>query len=249
MAVLGSTTVSGNLSVSGIVSSNSTTVAGNLTVGETTTLSGASSTSTKAIGDNSTSIATTAYVDRYRFPIGTIVAFDGTDWVDNSTLVGWYACVAGNAGGAPDLTNKFLIGYTSKGSTGGAGTVGLTTDNLPSHQHAISHSHSASSGDDNADHTHTIAEGQGSHSHGIATRSDIYGTTGNRNCAVAAAGTNAIGSNTLPAMVTEGRGTAYHQHTITVQGSDTANSGPIGSGSAFSIIPPYYTVIYIRRCT
>ena len=40
--------------------------------------------------------------------------------------------------GTPNLTNKFIMGSASIGSTGGANNLALTIDNLPSHSHSAS---------------------------------------------------------------------------------------------------------------
>ena len=59
-------------------------------------------------------------------PIGTIWMFDGTHWVDNFTIPGWYACIAANAGqGCPDMVDKFVMGkvVAGAGDTGGNNTI------------------------------------------------------------------------------------------------------------------------------
>jgi hypothetical protein len=68
-----------------------------------------------------------------RLPVGTILMFDGTDWQDNVTLVGWYKCDGAN--GTPDLRDKFIKGTGSLPSTGGSNA--LTAAMLPKHTHTI----------------------------------------------------------------------------------------------------------------
>ncbi|MDR1323829.1 MAG: hypothetical protein LBK68_05250 [Candidatus Margulisbacteria bacterium] len=73
-------------------------------------------------------------------PAGTILMYDGTSWVDNSTLPGWYACTAANKnlGLTPNLENHFVVGagsQVSKGQDTGSNT--LTAAMLPKHTHSI----------------------------------------------------------------------------------------------------------------
>jgi len=100
----------------------------------------------------------------YGIPVGTIMMFDGSNWQDDVTLPGWYACVAANSvHGAPDLEDKFIRGG-SKGTkgvdygvTGGSDTATLNSNNLPPHTHSISLSHNASIGATAPSHSHGMA--------------------------------------------------------------------------------------------
>jgi len=80
-------------------------------------------------------------------PIGTILAFDGSGWVDNSTMPGWYACIAANAGvGCPNLVDRFLLGkvVAGSGALGGSNTHTIAAAELPAHTHDVvlgAHSH------------------------------------------------------------------------------------------------------------
>jgi len=125
------------------------------------------------------------YNDRsFGFPIGTILMYDKTDWIDpndpynpnnNPTMKQWYACVAGNSGhGCPDLTDKFILGadegyrtaywnnsiHTFSGETttrtGGSNSKILNIYEIPSHQHKLIHSHSNVTGNvGDQSHKHT----------------------------------------------------------------------------------------------
>ncbi|CAL5993154.1 Conserved_hypothetical protein [Hexamita inflata] len=81
-------------------------------------------------------------------PIGTILMYDSSDWVDNQTIPGWYACTALNNAlnnHIPDLEGNFIRGIspetrankiiTNNHLFSGKGIVTLTTSNLPPHSH------------------------------------------------------------------------------------------------------------------
>ena len=73
-------------------------------------------------------------------PVGTILMYDGAGWVDNSTLPGWYACIAANAGfGCPDLVSRFIQGkvVAGSGAAGGSNTHQIAASELPPHTHPI----------------------------------------------------------------------------------------------------------------
>ncbi|MDR1997184.1 MAG: hypothetical protein LBQ83_02530, partial [Candidatus Margulisbacteria bacterium] len=101
-------------------------------------------------------------------PVGTILMYDGTGWSDNYTIPGWYACNKANAdaGRTPNLQDKFIMGSTAKGGTGGSNSVTLATGNLPVHSHALSGLTVSSSGA----HSHTVTgtvESGGGHTHQV----------------------------------------------------------------------------------
>ena len=116
---------------------------------------GASATATtQSANDNSTKVATTAYVASAvsgGIPSGCIVIWSGSS---ASIPSGWYLCNGSN--NTPDLRNRFVIGATS---TYAVGATGGTKDAIVvSHTHSVSdpeHSHglqklgSAQAGTDN----------------------------------------------------------------------------------------------------
>ena len=105
---------------------------------------GASATATtQSAGDNSTKVATTAYVAN-AIPSGVIVIWSGSSAAIPS---GWYLCNGSN--GTPDLRNRFVVGA---GSTYAVGNTGGSAD-------AITVSH-----------THTISDSGHSHNVGIPSR-------------------------------------------------------------------------------
>ena len=67
------------------------------------------------------------------FTSGMIMMWSGSI---GSIPVGWYLCDGTN--GTPNLTDRFVVGAGasySVGGTGGANSVTLTTNNMPSHTH------------------------------------------------------------------------------------------------------------------
>ena len=190
--------------------------------------------------------------------------FGGT-WVKYSqgtTLVG------------DDGTN-YITNDSSKGS-GGSKTATLSTSNLPSHSHTISHTHttpSSTSGNQSVNHTHSIptlsgtAASAGAHTHDIITKSNnsyigmgwgaALGTTngyvfnlGSGDGLLAkSAGAHTHSVSTVAS--TTGSNSANHTHSIpsmTTNSQSTTKSGDTGSGTAFSVQDPY-TVVYMYKRT
>lgn len=200
--------------------------------------------------------ANKGYVDSY-FPIGVIVAYDGDSWVDNTTIPGWYACVAANAAqGCPDLVDRFLMGRVIAGASGfaGANSFALTANQLPSHTHTINHDHASfASGSNSANHTHTFSDtGSVSISDSYCYRSNslVYldGTTFNAGGESNWLGrTSASRSGSVTVSGNTGSNSANHTHAINIP-AYTGGSGATGLGKAIDNRPAHYTVIYIRKC-
>ena len=162
------------------------------------------------------------------------------------------------------------------GSTGGADTVTLETENLPAH------SHTASSNSQGA-HTHTITVGSGgAHNHTAST-----GGAGKHNHTTSSAGSHShtvtggndddhsghftIGNGTSLSATTNSAGAHTHTistennhtHTVTVQNAaahthsgssassgahtHTITVGDTGSGTAVNVVNKYYAVYMWRR--
>ena len=112
-------------------------------------------------------------------PVGTIVAYGGV-----SAPSGWQLCNGGTASTSalqtvlgqstvPDLRDRFIVAAGnnySRGNTGGADFVTLSTANLPSHNHTVS----GTTGNDS--HSHTI---QSATSIGGGSRVTSQNSTGN----------------------------------------------------------------------
>ena len=129
------------------------TVGGNLIVTGTTTLTGSATAPTPSSSDDSTKIATTAFV-RDIIPTGVIVMWSGTIATIPS---GWLLCDGSNS--TPDLRNRFIIaanaddgGAAKTAVTGSATQTGGSKDAI-----VISHTHTATVTDPG--HTHNMTYG------------------------------------------------------------------------------------------
>lgn len=261
--------VTGNLTTSG-----NATVGGNLAVTGTSTFTGIPTGPTAAYGTNTTQLATTAFVQA-SVPAGVIVLWSGsiasipTGWLlcngasGTPDLRDRFVIGAGST--------------YAVGATGGAATVTLATTNLPSHTHSVSatgttgtesvgHTHTwgAQTGGQSANHSHSGTTGgmnaNNPHTHGYPGR--LYGGGGNPGGDLN--GLDNYGYRTYAEDInhghdfttggvssdhshyvsgTTGNISANHTHNVTVTGT----SGATGSGTAFSILPPYYALAYIMK--
>lgn len=146
------------------------------------------------------------------YPVGSI--YLSTSSTSPTTLFG---------GVWQQITNRFLLCCGSSyanGTTGGASTVALTTQNLPAHTHAV---------------TGTTA-GAGSHNHTSGTKemsikNGSLGTWSGLRPEGYSSDATVTGTNTV----------ANHTHSINFQ------SGSVGSGTAHNNMPPYLAVYAWKR--
>lgn len=182
------------------------------------------------------------------YAVGVIIFFSGS-WADNSTIPGWYKCDGNNS--TPNLTNLFVRGSSSAGTTGGSSDLTMGT-----------HTHTPTVGNNSATHTHTFSGTTTSesltHTHPIHTHTP-QGTnqTGYQLQYVSSGQTSAStqsdqsvemsgdGGNRAPHThtysSTSGINTSSHNHTVTI---DNAGAGQTGVGQN---IPAYYTLIPCMR--
>jgi hypothetical protein len=237
---------------------------------------------TTAATDDGKKIATEAQVynlaqalDGLKLPVGTILMYDGRGWVDNQTIIGWYACIADNSRkDCPDLVDRFIKGsiLASRATGGNTGnTVTINANNLPAHTHALSGT--LTTGNQSADHTHSIE-----HDHAAVTSGEISGdnyakidnfdagqiASGRASQTIMTAAWNATGESDSDARSIKidlahthsvdlpnytgnsGNVSADHTHSIDLTDKSTGNNTT--TASALNIEPQSYALIYIRRC-
>ena len=159
------------------------------------------------------------------------------------------------------IKDRFVLAcgdtYTSSGATGGASSVTLSVSNMPSHTHSFTPSGTVSSHSHGLNgHTHSFS-GSASHSHDVIFSSSpstnfVYYFDGQQNGVrgnSAAYGRAEEHSNATGSIIT-------NSTTVTISGTTGGNSGSTasatptftgkdgttgsnGSGTSFSILPPY----------
>ena len=155
--------------------------ADNLVVGGAFTCSGAAvfistvTAPTPTTGDNSTKVATTAFVQGAGLPSGCIVLWSGSV---ASIPSGWYLCNGSN--GTPDLRNRFIVGA---GSTYAVGATGGSADAI-----VVSHTHTATVTDPG--HAHEVFESGKGNPTGVSP----YNTFTNSTTIFSAGATTSAGS-------------------------------------------------------
>jgi len=217
-----------------------------------------------------------AYVDNTDFlPIGTIIMFDANNvsggagnsgaWVDNSTLPGWFACIAGNSvQSCPDLVDKFVMGKVVAGvaATGGNNTHTISSAELPVHTHNADHNHTGTFSGNS--HIHTMP----THNHSVNTinlslTGDSAGTF-KTSGATSVKGMGGLYTNNTTGMVavnTDGNGNILivakdpgDTNSATQTGSITINTKTMDTGDGgfandtIDTKPAFYSIIYIRKC-
>jgi hypothetical protein len=202
------------------------TVGGNLSVTGTTTLTGTTSAPTVSASDDSTKIATTAFV-RDIIPSGVIVMWSGSV----ATIpTGWLLCDGANS--TPDLRNRFIIGANADDAgvaktnvTGSATQTGGSKDAI-----VVSHTHTESNPGNFI--TGDVTFDTGSQSGILGNATGVFSRS-NLNNENVAGGQTAAGLRGLNLTITAGS----HTHTIDATGSSGTNANLV----------PYYSLAYIMK--
>lgn len=188
-------------------------------------------------------------------PAGMITMWSGA--VDTIPS-GWALCDGTN--GTPDLRARFVVGAGGQsydpGDRGGYNTVGLTTAQLPSHNHSAStggagaHSHTGST-TRNGQHSHTgSSSSAGSHSHAYTYGSStgVGGASGRSGTTTSSDRTASAGSHSHSISINNG---GAHDHSLNINsgGSHThsVSVGNTGSGERHENRPPYHALAYIMK--
>lgn len=159
------------------------------------------------------------------------------------------------------ITNRMLwgVGAGEKlGATGGASSIALTVDNLPSHSHsgsgttssyshshAINHGHSAyqdAHGHGNDAHTHATGLGSANYTGGGGQQPLTNGDYGGRYATYSSTvGIHGARPNVYVTTLEGNSARNDHNHTLDVK------IGATGGGAGFNIMNPYYTVYIWQR--
>ncbi|GBR77257.1 phage tail fiber protein [Candidatus Termititenax persephonae] len=161
-------------------------------------------------------------------PIGTILMYKGTGWVDNSTLPGWYACTSANTGrGCPNLVDKFLRGGSSSDGTGGADSQTVAVP-LKSHNHTFIGTAATGSinADNNSDHQSAFEN--------VSSASGVFSTS------TFASRTHFADGGGQLSSLTSLNFSMTPSGTISTEGED-------GPSITIDTVPSYFTVIYIMK--
>ena len=175
-------------------------------------------------------------------PAGVVWMWSGTSanvpdgWLlcNGSTFdAGAYPALNTHFGGntLPDLTDKFIKGASTSGTTGGTDTIG--TSQLPAHNHSV-----------------TVNSDNAYHGHGNTGGQSVNHTHADHSLAVYQyqAGSNQVAMSPYTNGTATGTESATHVHAVygaNATHSHTASSGNVGSGN--TIEPLFYTLCYIVK--
>jgi microcystin-dependent protein len=181
-------------------------------------------------------------------PSATVLSWVGEVRMHSGSVasipLGWALCNGAN--GTINLTNQFILGAGgawAPGAVGGASQVSLAIGNLPSHSHVVAdagHTH----GVYDAGHTHPVSDPGHSHS----SPADVLSWVGSGGSTSVSGGTNTQGSLLSLSSAMTGVTTQTAPASVSLYNSVTGVTlQNTGSGSAFSIIPPFYALCFVQR--
>jgi len=170
-------------------------------------------------------------------PSGGIIMWSG---LISAIPTGWALCDGNNT--TPDLRDRFIVGAGStysRNDTGGANSVTLTENEMPSHDHSMNsagnHNHGGSTD------SHSIE--------GSMSFSNNCGVVGNTNGVFQGSGTEqrtggTASGNTNFETVTI---SDIHNHSISTDGSHTHSINNTGGGESHENRPPYFALAFIMK--
>jgi microcystin-dependent protein len=219
---------------------------------------------TPAAGNNSTLVATTAFVQVNGTPTGGLMlwptASPPANWlicngaaVSRATYATLFAVVSTTFGAGDGSTTFNLPNYTDRvpigagsayavNAQGGSATTTLTTTELPAHTHSASSSSSSSSSFSGA--AGTTGSTNIDHNHNESWSAPDFGGP------ITAARLNATGVQRVTGGMNSNQN---HVHTFTPAGSVSTSTststtiGSTGSGAAFTNLPPYLGIYFIIK--
>jgi len=160
------------------------TCSGAAVFSSTVALGASATATTQSANDNSTKVATTAYVANNAIPSGGIIIWSGSS---ASIPSGWYLCNGSNS--TPDLRDRFVVGA---GSTYAVGNTGGSKDAI-----VVSHTHSAT--DSGHQHTESIGSVNSFGTGSSGTRGTYAGTnTGVRDLTDSASASISVSTTSFP---------------------------------------------------
>jgi len=164
----------------------------------TVALGSTATATTQSSGDNSTKVATTAYVANNAIPSGGIIIWSGSA---AAIPTGWYLCNGSNS--TPDLRNRFVVGA---GSTYAVAATGGSADAI-----VVSHTHTATdSGHTHGGVTRVSQQGQTKITANRATGSDTIAATGDNTSSTTDSSTASISVSTTGASGTNANLPPYY---------------------------------------
>ena len=165
--------------------------------------------------------ASTHYV-----PSGGIIMWSGAIV---AIPTGWVLCDGNNS--TPDLRDRFIVGAGSTyavDDTGGAASVTLTTDQIPSHSHANTASSSSTSSVSDPGHNHELRI------NGVGATSGLFITSGEAGTPTYSDDTTLIKDSTTGI-------------TVSTSTTTTMTNASTGGGNSHENLPPYYALAYIMK--
>ncbi|MDR1113471.1 MAG: hypothetical protein LBL50_00045 [Candidatus Margulisbacteria bacterium] len=177
------------------------------------------------------------------FPTGTILTFSAAAWdaKDSAFKNMWKVCDGAPGSDTPNLVGKFLCGAAyPAGGTGGADSVTLKTENLPAHDHG-------GKTDQEGKHRPNLTVVGWKEDSGVSGY-QYQNNVSLENKYIGGYNSGDASGNTAFATYTSyGQSKRTGTESISEVPAHTHTITSVGSGSPFSILPSYYTVIYIIK--
>lgn len=178
----------------------------------------------------------------YLVPVGTILPWTGnSSEIPKLNAAGWFVCNGEN--GTPDLRGKFLYGADMPGGTGGNSSVTLSTSNLPSHSHTATTTVNLEI-TNNPQTTPDEIGVKNIAAYDEVLLSNVRSGTGNENWVVTNYDSHGEDMGFKSVNIYDLVG---YSGTVTGTATATTTVGNTGNGQSFSILPPFYTVVYIMK--